>query len=108
MIKFLGARALQPEIAGARSRVAGGSNGQEALHAAQEAALGNFKIPGFTITPEVREGVQHYINDKLKGGLKERKKAVYNTGNQSADILRERSTATTLSDDELRKIAGGL
>jgi hypothetical protein len=75
-IKFLGARALQPEIAGARSRVAQGSNAQEALKDAQNAALASFNIVGAFVSPKIREGVQKYINDKLKGGLKARKRAV--------------------------------
>jgi hypothetical protein len=77
LARFLGARALQPEIAGARSRVAGGSNAQEALKEAQDAALGSFKVFGGLITPEIREKVQHYINQKLKGALKARKKGLY-------------------------------
>ena len=76
LIRFMGARALQPELAAARSAIAGGSNAQEALKHAQEAALGNIKVPGFTITPEIREGVQKYINEKLRGGMKARRRAM--------------------------------
>lgn len=82
MINFLGARALQPEIASARLSVAGGSNAHEAIKDAKEAALANIKIPGFTITPKIREGVQRYINDKLRGGLKARKYALTHGTNE--------------------------
>ena len=75
LIRFMGARALQPELAAARYAIAGGSNAQEALKHAQDAALGNIKVPGFTITPEIREGVQRYINEKLRGGMKVKKKS---------------------------------
>ena len=76
LIRFMGARALQPEIAEARNAISGGSAGYEAMNAAREGGLGIIEVPGFTITPEIREGVQKYINEKLKGGMKARKRAM--------------------------------
>ena len=78
MIRFLGANALQPEIAAARQAISMGSTAHEAIRDAKEAALANFKIPGFTITPEVREGVQRYINEKLTDALKASENELYN------------------------------
>jgi hypothetical protein len=78
MIRFLGANALQPEIAAARQAISMGSTAHEAIRDAKEAALANFKIPGFTITPEVREGVQKYINEKLTEALKASENELYN------------------------------
>ena len=107
MIRFLGARALQPEIAGARSRIAAGSNAQQALHDAQEAALANFKIPGFTITPEIRLGVQKYINKALKEAFKAREKSVYGA-KEKDEIMSEalkNPSLESMSDEELRRYA---
>ncbi len=109
MIDFLGARALQPEIAGIRSRIAQGSNAHEALKGAQEAALANFKIPGFTITPEIREGVQKYINERLKSAFKSRKKSVFGKKDQDQVLgsMIENPKLESISEEELEKIAGG-
>lgn len=76
IIAFLGARALQPEINYARMAITGGSSAYEALRDAKEGALANINVPGWTITPEIREGVQTYINDRLRRGFQVRKKAM--------------------------------
>lgn len=77
-IKFLAARALQPEIAGARTRIAGGSNAHEALRDMQEKSLGNIEVFRPLVSPEEYEGMQKELNRILKIALKARKNAVYN------------------------------
>ena len=68
VIRYLGAVAVQPEINLTRSAIAGGGNAVRAIEHMQEASLANLKAFGFTITPEIRKGVQEYINTVLKGG----------------------------------------
>ena len=99
LIKFLGARALQPEIAAARSAIAGGSNAQEALKHVQEAALGNIKVPGWTITPEIRQGVQEYINDQLRRGFEVRKKSMLG--------IKQKEKAEKRANERFGEMAGG-
>lgn len=76
--RFLAGRALQPEIAAGRSRVAMGSNAHDALKQVQADALGSSKIYEALVSPEVYQKTQNYINEWLQGGLKERKNAVHN------------------------------
>lgn len=69
---FLASRALQPEMAGARARLANSSNAHEALKEIKEAALGEFKIFEAFLTPEVRALTQKKINDWLRGAAQVR------------------------------------
>ncbi len=99
LIKFLGARAVQPEITALRAKIANGSNAQEALKQAQEDALTKFKIPGFTVSKEVRLGVQKYINSALKKGLEARIQSMVGTkqskdkGDAFSNILKNGSSS---------------
>jgi hypothetical protein len=107
--KFLAARAIQPEIAGARSRITGGSNAQEALHDAQSAALGSSKIFESLISPEVYAKTQEYINLWLKEAFNTRKDVISNkkrSNNQEVN-LEEESLALPFSTKELKRMYGG-
>jgi hypothetical protein len=74
-LRGLGARAVQAEINGARSRFAGASSAQEAIHGMQKDALAKVGIfaPGISGTDRVF--VQRYINEKLEKAFKARKRA---------------------------------
>ncbi len=67
MAKFYAARALQPEIAGIRSRMAGGSNAAQALHDIQTDALNRIKIMDWRVSPEAYEKAQDYISKWMVG-----------------------------------------
>lgn len=75
-LRALGARSLQPEIAGARSRFAQSSSAQEAIHGMQKAALASVEIFEPNISSEDREFVQNYINEALSNAFTARKRAV--------------------------------
>jgi hypothetical protein len=75
-LRGLGARAVQPELASVRSRLAQGSNALEALHGMQRDALAKIDILEPGITGEDRVFVQNYVNEAIKAGFNERKKGV--------------------------------
>jgi len=75
---YLAGRALQPEIAAARSRIAGGSNAQQALEHAQESALGSSKIFEALVSPSVFLKTQELIRRELKKALAARRSVIYN------------------------------
>ena len=102
-VDFYAARAVQPEIAGARSRITGGSNASEALHDAQTAALGTFKIFEGLLTPEIREKVQHKINEWLKEAAKVRTKTISGSRTEQKAAAIEKATpkkAHEMTDEE--------
>lgn len=105
--KFLAGRALQPELAGARSSIANGSNAHEALREVKDAALGNFKIYESTVGPEVYKKTQHYINEWLKEGLKARGKSIYNQSNHVPLFDPGLDDSSGMSNEELLNILGG-
>lgn len=78
--KFLAARALQPEIAGIRSRMTGGSSAHEALKDIQRAALNDIKVFQARVTPEVYKKTQEYISDWISGATKSRTNAMKGQG----------------------------
>jgi hypothetical protein len=110
-VEFYAARALQPEIAGVRSRIAGGSNSQEALREAQDAALGRFKIFESLLTPEIREKVQEKINEWLREGGKVRTRAMSGQYSENTKRFKEEVEKgpdySSLSVEELEKLSGG-
>lgn len=75
---YLAGRALQPEIAAARSRIAGGSNAQQALQHAQESALGSSKVFESLVSPSVFLKTQEIIRKELKKALGARRSVIYN------------------------------
>ncbi len=76
--KYLAARAMQPEIAGARMKLSGGSNASEAMHDLVEKSFGESKVFRPLVSPEVFKKMQHYMNETLKQGNKARKSALHN------------------------------
>lgn len=74
--RYLAARAMQPELAGVRTRLAGGSNAQEALSDMTQKSLGNAKIFEPLVSPEVYEKTQRYMNQWLKEATHARTKAI--------------------------------
>ncbi len=67
MAKFYAARALQPEIAGIRSRMAGGSNAAQALHDIQVQALNQIDVMDWRVSPEAYAKAQDYISQWMTG-----------------------------------------
>ena len=72
MAKFYAARALQPEIAGIRARMAGASNAHEALKEIQQDALNKFKVFEGELSPEAYKKAQEYIGEWLQEATQER------------------------------------
>jgi hypothetical protein len=102
---FLASRALQPEMAGARSRLAGGSNSHESLKDMERAALGEFKIIEAFLTPEVRALTQKKINEWLNGAAKVRTRTMKGQkprGNKSdAEVFEGEVKKVPKKDDPL-------
>jgi hypothetical protein len=67
--KFLAARALQIEAAGARTRIAGGSNAAEALKEMRENSLSEIKIFRPLVSQKAWTTAQEEINKTLKKAL---------------------------------------
>lgn len=63
--KFLAARALSPEMAALRLKVAGGQVGIEAIREMQDKSLANVKTIESLVTPEVRTSMNRHISDWL-------------------------------------------
>lgn len=82
--KFLAGRALQPELAGIRTRILGGSTAHQALKEVKDVALGNFKVFSPLISPEVYEKTQKYIDEAIEEGFKARKESVYGLNKSSS------------------------
>lgn len=69
--KVLASRALQPEIAALRLKVAGGNIGIEAIREMTEKSLGELKVLESTISPEAYKAMQKYMNKWLMDASKE-------------------------------------
>lgn len=112
-VEFLVARALQPEIAGARSLLSGGSSAHAAIEEARHAALGNFKVFESLIPSEIYQDVQEGINRTLNEAFEARKDAIYGTkkGKRQAaeefQKIAEEPDYGSLSEEELRILTGG-
>jgi hypothetical protein len=78
--KALAARALTPEVAGIRSRIAGGSSAHEALKEITHLSLNQLKVLGASVRPEVYEKAQKYIHEWNKGAGEARIKALKTPG----------------------------
>lgn len=108
--RFLASRALQPEIAGARSRIAGGSSAHAALKEVQEKSLGSSKIFSSLVNKNVYEKTQKYINEWLREGVKARKSSIYNTGKKGKEHhldkneLEKDVDVGLMSDEELMEL----
>ena len=89
-IKFLGANALQPEIAAGRIAGFGGNQGIELTRLVMERAISNFKVPGGLVTSNIRKGITDYIGDKIKLGT-EIKRESFIFSFSKAKGIRERS-----------------
>ncbi len=74
--KFYAARALQPEIAGIRTRMAGGSSAHEALRDIQKDALNKIDILDSEVSPEAYAKAQEYISDWIGGMTRARVNAM--------------------------------
>jgi hypothetical protein len=76
--RFLAARALQPEIIGARIKMTKGSNAAESLKHAQQDSLTYSKVFQGLVSPNVFRKTQEYINEELKKAVGARRKVIYN------------------------------
>ena len=88
-IKFLGANALQPEIAAGRIAGFGGNQGIELTRLAMEGAISNFKVPGGLVTSNIRKGITDYIGDKIKLGTEIRGKALFSHSQKQKALEKE-------------------
>ncbi len=106
--EFLAARALQPEIAGARQLISGGSTAMEAMHRAQADALGYVKIFEGLVDPEVAHLAQKKINNWLQEGFVIRKKTIQNIPvKQTQSVFDEYSKTVPYSVEELLRMREG-
>lgn len=87
--KALAARALIPEVAGYRSRIAGGSNAHEALSELTKNSLNALNVFESLISPEEYKLAQKYIHEWQQGMGKARLKGMQgiNQGSSLADML---------------------
>lgn len=67
--RFLAARAIQPEIAGLRLKIAGGNVGITAIQEMVDASLGHSKVYEAAVSPEVYQKMNDYINDWIEEGM---------------------------------------
>ncbi len=74
--KFYAARALQPEIAGIRSRMTAGSSAHEALKEIQSAALNKIKVLESEVSEEAYSKAQNYISEWIGGMTRARVNAM--------------------------------
>lgn len=65
--KALAARAIQPEMAGFRSRAAGGSNAHRALEEITHSSLNEMRIFEAQVSPEVYERAQTILSEWIQG-----------------------------------------
>lgn len=87
--RALAARALVPEIAGYRSRIAGGSNAHKALSELTRNSLNALDVFESLISPEEYKHAQKYIHEWQQGMGKARLKGMQGVGqvNSLADML---------------------
>jgi len=115
--KFLAARALQIEAAGARTRIAGGSNAAEALKEMRENSLSEIKIVRPLVSQKAWTIAQQEINRTLKKALHAKSKYLKGQttskelygDEEKADIIRAQNPDGTsnYTDDDLYRIIGG-
>ena len=87
--KFLAGRALQPEIAGIRSRMTGGSSAHEALRDIQRAALNDIKVFQSQVSPETYKKAQEYISEWISGATKSRINAVKGQNQEFSNNIKQ-------------------
>lgn len=80
----LAARALQPEIAGFRSRAAGGSNAHGALQELTDKSLNELNIWEHQVSPEVYEMAQERLSEWIQGMGDARVKAMKGVKSQNS------------------------
>lgn len=101
--KILGARALQPELAGLRLKMAGGAVGIEAIREMKDAALGNSKIFESMVSPEARVEMNKFITKTLEEAV-----GAYNKSIKGNYALGKRTNETEKNDeDKQTKIVDG-
>lgn len=100
--KALAARALQPEIAGFRSRAAGGSNAHGALQELTDKSLNELHVWEAQVSPEVYEMAQNILSEWIHGmgdarvqTMKGVKKSEAQTQSQEMVTIRNPKTGET-------------
>lgn len=91
--KFLAARALMPEMSALRAKAMGASIGIEALREIQNSSMGNIKVFGSLVSPEVYSKANSYIDQWLEQAVTASNKVALGSKNQDQSSSGE-TTAT--------------
>lgn len=78
--RLLASRALAPEIAALRLKIAGGNIGIEAINELKNKSLGDMKILESTVTGEAFTAMQHYMNKWINHANSEFERAINEYG----------------------------
>lgn len=99
--QYLGARAMQPEMASIRGTIMGAENGIEAIKMVKELMYGKLRDAELNMNPETFQAMQDFISDTITEGFKARRKATYNVGENAGlgKKVMDKSKAADLTGD---------